>query len=189
MSERPKTGQDVGFTDFSFEAFDSAYHALEGFDGLLGVLARILSIFCELVRRCLNGAELALYVLLGGTKDFAVVLVRNPSEWLFKDQKTIEIESVSCHVYEYEEWEWKEQEQQLTGYRMTDSDSRLPLPTERARLTPWDSLCCCLCSNHHRSDIPFENSSSYCHHVQSIHTYLPPTTIPASCISRIFHHC
>jgi hypothetical protein len=146
MSERLKTGQDVGVTDFSFEAFDSAYHALEGFDGFLGVLARILSIFCELVRRCLNGAELALYVLLGGTKDFAVVLVRNPSEWLFKDQKAVEIESVSCH----EEWEWKEKEQQLTGYRMTDSDFAVAIADgARLTLTPWDSLCC-LCSNHHR---------------------------------------
>jgi hypothetical protein len=64
-------------TDFSFEALDSAYHALEGFDGFLGILAGVLSILCELVGRCLNGAKLALYVLLGGTKDFAVVLVRN----------------------------------------------------------------------------------------------------------------
>lgn len=64
-------------TDFSFEAFDSAYHALEGLDGFLGVLAGVLSILCELVRRCLDGAKFAFYVLLGGTKDLAVVLVRN----------------------------------------------------------------------------------------------------------------
>lgn len=64
-------------TDFSFEAFDSAYHALEGFDGFLGVLTGVVSILFELVRRSLNGAKLALYVLLSGTKDLAVVLVRN----------------------------------------------------------------------------------------------------------------
>ena len=64
-------------TDFSFEAFDSAYHALEGFDGILGILAEVLSTLCQLIRRCLNCAKLALYVLLGGTKDFAIVLVRN----------------------------------------------------------------------------------------------------------------
>ena len=64
-------------TDFSFEAFDSAYHALEGFDGFLGVLARIMGIFGQVVRGCLDGAKLALYVFLGGTKDLAVVLIWN----------------------------------------------------------------------------------------------------------------
>jgi hypothetical protein len=105
-------------TDFSFEAFDSAYHALEGFDGFLGVLARILSILGQVVRGCLNSAKLALDVLLGGTKDLAVVFIwhlvarlmlRNgemrvkrgyPSEWLFKDQKAVQVGSVSCHGYE-----------------------------------------------------------------------------------------
>jgi hypothetical protein len=69
-------------TDFSFEAFDSAYHALEGFNGILRFLTRVWSIFFQLVRRCLNGGEFALYVLLGGTKDFAVVLVRNLNGWV-----------------------------------------------------------------------------------------------------------
>lgn len=62
-------------TDFSLEALDSAYHALEGFDGFRGLLAIILSIFCKFVGGGLNGTELALYVLLGGSKDLAVVLV------------------------------------------------------------------------------------------------------------------
>ena len=105
-------------TDFSFEAFGSAYHALEGFDGFLGVLARILDIFGQVVRGCLDGTKLALYILLGGTKDLAVVLIWNlvaelrlrngqmrmkrgyPSEWLFKDQKAVKVESISCHGYE-----------------------------------------------------------------------------------------
>ena len=105
-------------TDFSFEAFDSAYHALEGFDDFLGVLARILGILGQVVRGCLDGTKLALYVLLGGTKDLAVVLIWNlvaglrlrdgemrtkrgyPSEWLFKDQKAVQVESVSCHGYD-----------------------------------------------------------------------------------------
>jgi hypothetical protein len=105
-------------TDLSFEAFDSAYHALEGFDGFLGVLARIVGIFGQVVRGCLNGAKLALYVFLGGTKDLAVVLIRNlvdelrvpngemrmkggyPSKRLFKDQKAVQVESVSCHGYD-----------------------------------------------------------------------------------------
>jgi hypothetical protein len=64
-------------TDFSFEAFDSAYHALEGLDGFLGVLARIMGIFGQVVRGCLDGGKLALYVFLSGTKDLAVVLIRN----------------------------------------------------------------------------------------------------------------
>jgi len=105
-------------TDFSFEAFDSAYHALEGFDGFLGVLARILGILGQVVRGRLDGAELALYVLLGGTKDLTIVLIWNlmvglrlrngemrmkrgyPGEWLFKDQKAVQVEPVSCHGYD-----------------------------------------------------------------------------------------
>ena len=62
-------------TDFSFEALDSAYHALERFDGFLGILARILGILGQVVRGCLNSTKLALDVLLGGTKDLAVVFI------------------------------------------------------------------------------------------------------------------
>lgn len=64
-------------TDFSFETFDSAYHALERFDSLLWIFAGVISILCKVVRGCLYGPKFTLYVLLSGTEDLAVVLIRN----------------------------------------------------------------------------------------------------------------
>jgi hypothetical protein len=64
-------------TNFSFETFDSAYHALKGFDSLLWILAGVVSILREVVRDCLYGPKFALYVLLSGTEDLAVILIWN----------------------------------------------------------------------------------------------------------------
>ena len=92
-------------TNFSFETFDSAYHSLERFDCLLGILTGAVSILRKIVRDCLYGAQFTLYILLGCAEDLAVVLVRNlmegsrasreegnetnPSKRLLKDQEAI----------------------------------------------------------------------------------------------------
>ena len=52
-NERPKE-EDIP-TNFSLETLDSAYHALEGFDSLLGILTRVVSVFCKIIRDCLYG--------------------------------------------------------------------------------------------------------------------------------------
>lgn len=39
------------YTDFSLEAFDSAYHDLKGLDSFLGILAGVLGISCKVVGR------------------------------------------------------------------------------------------------------------------------------------------
>lgn len=64
-------------TDLSFEALGSAYHALKSFDSFLWILAGILGIFCNIDGGCLYGPKVALNILLGGTKYFAVVFIRN----------------------------------------------------------------------------------------------------------------
>jgi hypothetical protein len=51
-------------TDFSFETFDFAYHALEGFDSFLWIFAGAGSITCEVVRDCLYNTEFTFYILL-----------------------------------------------------------------------------------------------------------------------------
>jgi hypothetical protein len=65
------------YTDFSFETFDSAYHALERFDSLLWILAGVVSIICKVVRDRLYDPKFTLYILLSGTEDLAVVLIWN----------------------------------------------------------------------------------------------------------------
>jgi len=73
------------YTNFSFETFDSAYHALKRFDSLPGILAGVVSILCKVVRGCLYGAKFALNILLSGAEDLAVILVWN-LVWGFRGQ-------------------------------------------------------------------------------------------------------
>jgi hypothetical protein len=90
------------YTDFSLETFDSAYHSLDRFDGLLWILAGAMSILCKVIRGRLYGPKFTLNILLGGTKDLAIVLIWNlvgcsgqkrggeenetdASKWLLKD--------------------------------------------------------------------------------------------------------
>ncbi len=65
------------YTDFSFETFDSAYHSLDRFDGLLWILAGAMRILCKVIRGRLYGPKFTLNILLGGTKDLAIVLIWN----------------------------------------------------------------------------------------------------------------
>jgi hypothetical protein len=103
------------YADFSFEAFNSTYDALKGFDSFFRVLTGNFGIFCEAIRGCLDGSEFTLDVLLSGTKNFTIVLIRNlvrevkqskkwkgekednPCEWLLKNQKAIQAKFSICH--------------------------------------------------------------------------------------------
>ncbi len=63
------------YTDFSLETFDSAYHALERVDGLLWILAGVVSILCKVIGDCLYDPKFTFYVLLSGSEDLAVVFI------------------------------------------------------------------------------------------------------------------
>jgi hypothetical protein len=52
------------YTDFSFETFDSAYHALERFDSFLWILAGVVGIICKVVRDRLYNAKFTFDILL-----------------------------------------------------------------------------------------------------------------------------
>jgi hypothetical protein len=65
------------YTNFSFEAFNSTYDEVEGFDSFLRVLTGKKSIFCEVIRGSLYCSELTLDILLSGTKNFTVVFKGN----------------------------------------------------------------------------------------------------------------
>jgi hypothetical protein len=51
-------------------------------------LAGIVSILCKVVRDCLYDPKFTLYILLSGTKDFAVVLIWNLTRVQRQVQKT-----------------------------------------------------------------------------------------------------
>jgi hypothetical protein len=79
MSQRAKTRRKM-YADSSFEAFNSTYDEVEGFDSILRDLTGKLSIFCEVIRGSLYGSELTLDILLSGTKNFTIVLKGNLME-------------------------------------------------------------------------------------------------------------